>query len=673
MGRNRQGNKSSSQGTVVQGTAFRSAAARGAAPGAAATPGKGKASFERTSPRGLMSRALNRMTRYNEILKVLIRYGFSDLVRKVDIDVYRRIRGGSRNSRQIRRNWSRPERMRLAFEDLGPAFIKIGQLLSHRPDLLPPDWIREFEKLRSMVPPVDPEEISRIVSEELGKPPEEIFIDFETVPIASASIAQVHRARLIRPLSGEDSASGASFSPPGEASPEANPSPSPGEDSSSSESPSPPPGDASSSGKATSASPSAESPGDFPPREIEVAVKIQRPGIRRIIETDLSILRDIVRIAEKRIPALAAFRPLDAVRELERAMISEMDFRNEADNLEVFRRNISADENVTAPEPFREFSGARVLTMSYLDGIHVGDTDALDKKGCDRSLIARRGAEAVLSQVFEHRFFHSDPHGDNILVLQDNTIAFLDFGQAGSILPSQRAFLVDLLSALIRSDAVRAIRAVLNWSGYRSPEVTRRLTMDMEHIIERYLSRPFGRLQIGEMVSAMVDLIRRYDIEIPSNFYLLSKALSTIEDIATSLDPEFDFISASRPFAKRMIRKELNPDRIADQIAGASGDALRFIRDFPSETRDLMNLLKSGRLKMEFELKDMAKIDSTLKKVVTRLSAAIMLAAMIMASSILVQSLIPPLVFGIPVIGILGFLFSAILGFVLLIDLWRHR
>jgi len=575
------------------------------------------------SPRSFMGRALNRITRYNEILRVLIRYGFADLVRKVDIDVYRRIRMGTRgmrDSRQLRRNSSRPERMRQALEELGPAFIKVGQLLSHRPDVLPPEWIREFEKLRSMVPPVDAEDIYRIVEGDLGKSPEDIFEDFDPEPIASASIAQVHRAKLLLSSTGE-----------------------------------------------------ASSVEEAPPRIIEVAVKIQRPGIRRIIETDLSILRDIVRIAEKRITGLAAFRPLDAVRELERAMISELDFRNEADNLDLFRRNFSKDDTVTAPKPFRQYSGIRVLTMSYLEGIPVGDTRALNEGGYDRKLLARRGADAVLAQVFEHRFFHSDPHGDNILILPDNTIAFLDFGQVGRTLSSQRAFLADLLSALINSDAVRAVRAILNWSGYRSPDLARRFTMDMEHIIERYLSRPFGRLQIGEMVLAMVDIIRRYDIEIPSNFYLLSKALSTIEDIATSLDPDFDFIRASRPFAKRMIRKELSPERIADQMAGAAGDTLRFIRDFPGETRDLMNLLKSGKLKMEFELKDIGRIDSTLKKVVTRLSAAIMLAAMIMASSILVQSLIPPLFFGVPIIGILGFLFSAILAFILLIDLWRHR
>ena len=250
--------------------------------------------------------------------------------------------------------------------------------------------------------------------------------------------------------------------------------------------------------------------------------------------------------------------------------------------------------------------------MEYIDGVPVSDEEALEAMGADRTTLARRGARAVLKQIFDHRFFHSDPHGHNILIESDGTIAFLDFGQAGSILPSQRSFLADLMAAIVRSDAVRAVRAILGWSGYRDPDIVRRLTGEMELVIERYLSRPFGRVDLGEMVSALFSLIRRFEIDIPSNFYLLAKAMATIEDIAGQLDPEFDFIRASRPFAKKMIRRELSPERITEEIIGASGDTLRFVRDLPGEARDLVSLLKAGRLRMEFELKDMKKLNSTL-------------------------------------------------------------
>ena len=597
------------------------------------------------------------MTRYTEILSILLRYGFGDLVRKVDHGVYRRLRGTGRDSRRARRTWSRPERMRRALEELGPTFIKGGQLLSHRPDILPRDWIVEFGKLRHQVPPAGPEGIRRIVEKDLGAPPEEIFEFFDPVPVASASIAQVYRARLKSDpdcgvtrnggaASGDTASDGANnaeneTAKTGTAEPDER--------------------------NAASASRQESVPG------AQVAVKIQRPGIRRIIEADLAILRDMARIAEKRNPSLAVFHPVESVRELERALLYELDFRNEADNLETFRRNFADDDEVTAPKPFRKFSSRRILTMEWLDGIPVGDEELLDKAGVDCEALARRGAEAVLRQIFEHRFFHADPHGGNIFVLEGGVIAFLDFGQAGSILPSQRLFLVDLFSALIRNDAPRAVRAIQNLSGRRDPDAVRHLTSDIEMIIERYLSRPFGRLEIGEMIAAFFDMVRRYNIEIPTNFYLLAKALATIEDIACTLNPDFDFLHASRPFVKRMIRKELGPGRIAEQAAGAASDTVKFLRDLPGEMQDMTSLLKSGKFRVEIALKDMDKLDSTVKRTVTRLAAAVLLAAMIMGSSLLVLSGIPPLFYSVPVIGVLGFLISGVVAVVLLIDLWRHH
>jgi len=543
------------------------------------------------------------MNRYREILGVLVRYGFADLVQKIDGGI------GFRKKNLQRQAWTRPERMRRALEELGPTFVKIGQLLSHRPDILPPDWIAEFEKLRGKVPPIGGKEIARVVEQELGAPPETVFRNFNSSPIASASIAQVHRAQLEIPAAAAQT--------------------------------------------------------------VDVAVKIQRPGIRRIIELDLSIIRDMARIFERTNPSIAQFKPTEAIRELDYILLQELDFRNEADNLRCFRRNFESNPLVSAPEPFSHYSSRRVLTMSFIDGVPVGD--CLGSEGIDRPGIARLGAEAVLRQIFEHRFFHSDPHGGNIFIVSGNRIAFLDFGQMGTILPSQRIFLADLLAAIIHSDAPRAVRAVFRWSGYREPEDVRSLTTDMEKLIQHYVTRPFGRIELGEIVPAIVKIIKHYEIEIPSNFYLLAKALITIENIAGMLEPSFDFKQVSAPFVREMIAKEFNSTRIAEKIVQASGDVLRLIQDFPTGAHDVFSLIREGKIRAEIEVRNTKILITTLRKVITRLSASVLLAAIIMGSSILVQSLIPPLVFGIPVIGILGFMISGLIGIIFLVDLWRSR
>lgn len=556
-----------------------------------------------------VERALRRMNRYREILGVLVRYGFYDVARKFDVKVGLR----SKRFQRQKRTWTKPERMRRALEELGPTFVKIGQLLSHRPDILPSDWIAEFEKLRGRVPPVNSEGIAEVVEQELGAPPKAVFQNFSSSPIASASIAQVHRAQLKLKL------------PTGTA------------------------------------------------RTVDVAVKIQRPGIRRTIEIDLSIIRDMARISERTNASIAQFKPVEAIRELEYALLQELDFRNEADNLRCFRRNFEDNPLISVPEPLPHYSSRRVLTMNFIDGIPVGDCLEIDSESIHKPSIARLVAETVLRQIFEHGFFHSDPHGGNILIIPGNKIAFLDFGQVGTILPSQRIFLADLLAAIINSDASRAVRAVSRWSGYREPEIIRRFTIDMELLIQRYITRPFGRIEISEMVSAIISLIKHYEIKIPSNFYLLAKALLTIENIASSLEPSFNFKQVSTPFVRKMIAKELSPKRIAEKMVQTSNDTLRLIQNLPAEAHDILSLIKEGKIRTEIEIKDTRILITTLRKVATRLSASVLLAAMIMGSSILVQSLIPPLIFGIPAIGIIGFIFSGLIGILFLVDLWRNR
>ena len=551
-----------------------------------------------------LRRTLRRMSRYREILSALLHHGFGDVVRAIDSVSYRRMLG-SLVPPQHRE--PRPERLRALLEELGPTFVKIGQLLSHRSDLIPASWLVELEKLRGAVPPASTQAIRQVIEQDLGQPLAQIFAQFDEVPMASASVAQVHRACLLG-KNGE--------------------------------------------------------PGDV------VAVKVQRPGIRPVMESDLAILMSLARIAVRRIPSLAPFRPVEAVKELERAVLTELDFQNEAGNMVLFRKNFSGNQNVTAPRPYLELCQNRVLVMEYWEGVPVGQWTG---DAPQASLLARQGAEAVLKQVFEDRFFHADPHGGNILVTPEGLLVFLDFGQTGTLLPGQGRFLAGILTDLLRRDSKRAVRAIVNWSGYPSPETERLMLDDMERLIALAVPSSSGVVDVGEMVGGMFSMIRRYGISVPSNFYLLAKCLATIEDIALHLDSRFDFVNSSRPFVTNLLRREFQDGAWASEAAGMGEDAYFLLRDVPGDLRDILGRLRDGRLRMELGHTGLEGLRQSLSRASVRISAAVLLASMIMGSSLLVHSLIPPLVFGVPVIGVLGFVVSGIMGTVFLVDLWRHR
>ena len=338
---------------------------------------------------GIIGRTYRHLNRYRQILAVFFKYGFGDLVELLRIEQYIEIGLQLISSKRRERleKLTRAQRVRLALEELGPTFIKLGQVLSTRPDLVPVEFVLELSRLQDKVPASPYPQIREIVVSELGKPPEDLFAAFDTTPFASASIGQVHRARL------HD----------GEA----------------------------------------------------VAVKVQRPGIGKVIEVDLEIMLHLATLMERHVEEMALHRPVTIVKEFAKSLERELDYTIEATAMERTARQFLDDPTVYIPRVFRDTTTGRVITMEYVDGIKVSEVDRLDAAGLDRKCITDRGADLLLRQIFQFGFFHADPHPGNIFVLPDNVICLIDFGITGTVGRGVREDFVTLIDAVVNQQRVK--------------------------------------------------------------------------------------------------------------------------------------------------------------------------------------------------------------------------
>jgi len=554
---------------------------------------------------GLIGRTYRHVERYAEILGVLIKYGFDDLIHKVKIEQYldfgRRVFGkGDEKLKSL----STPERIRMAFQELGPSFIKLGQLLSTRADILPPDVIEELVKLRDEVPPFPFEEVERILRMELKGKPAEFFQHIDPMPVAAASIAQVHRGSL---LDGED-----------------------------------------------------------------VAVKIQRPGIRRIIEVDMEILFHLATLVEKHVSGWDIQRPTKVVEEFGRAMGKELDFFLEAANMERFAAEFLDDPTVCVPKVYREATTERVLTMEYVKGIKSSSIQQLKAEGYDLRLIADRGADLLMKQVFVHGFFHADPHPGNLVILPDNVICFLDLGNMGRLDREGRENIVDLVMGIVKRDPPALADALLRMTSWEEEPDRPSLERDASEFMDRHSFRPLKELNVGKMLDQFFGLAVRHRLRVHPDFLLFVKALSTIESLGRELDPDFDVMRKAAPFVEQIHKERFYPRRIIEDMVGSSSEMMHLMRSLPKDIQALFRQARRGRLKLEFEHLGLEPLLRTLERFSSRLSFAVILGSLVIGSSLIIHSGIPPRWHDIPIIGLAGYLVAAIMGFWLLISILRR-
>ncbi len=557
---------------------------------------------------GIISRTYQHVNRYRQILTVLVKYGFDDLVDTLKIGQYLEIglQFIVRNRREQIEKHTRAERVRMILEELGPTFIKFGQIASTRPDMIPAEFITELEKLRDDVPPFPYEQVREIVEEELRRPLSETFAHFKKASLAAASLGQVHRARL---KDGE-----------------------------------------------------------------EVVVKVQRPDIRHTIEVDLEILLHLATLLERHVENARVHRPTKIVEEFARVMEQELDYGTERAHLERFANQFLNDDTVYVPKVYRDYSTGRVLTMEYISGVNVTDFDALEENGLDRRRIASRGAELILKQVFMYGFFHADPHPGNVFVLPGNVICYLDFGMIGRLNRRGREDFADFVYGAAARDAAKTTTALLRLVE-RDEEVeidVRALERDVGEMLDLHVVTELGRVDMGRLLQQLLGLLGKHQLRVPADFVTMLKAMVTVEGVGVMLDPELDMIKAATPYVRKLKMDRFSPRRLLGDLFDSGNDLLLLAREIPSGARELLRLAKRGGLRIGLEHRGFEKMLDTYEHVANRVSFAIVVAALIIGSSLIVLSGIPPKWYEIPVIGLIGFLAAGIMGFMLLVAIIRH-
>lgn len=554
-----------------------------------------------------ISQKYSRAKRYNQVISVFLKYGFEDLVsylnEKKRFNFVRKLIPGATYKHAL--TLSKWEKMRLVCEELGPTFVKFGQLLSNRPDVFPEAFVKEMEKLQDSVPPLAGEVAKGVIESELGKPVTELFEWFEIEAFASASMAQVHKARL---KSGE-----------------------------------------------------------------QIVLKVQRPGIKDMIEADIKVMYYLAEILSKRIPSLKSFDPVGLVRNFEESIIKELDFIHESVNIQRFHNNFSKDEsdegNIHSPKIYSVHTTSKVLAMEYIEGIKISDTVKLSQQGYDLPLIAKRLAVSYFKQIFNYGFFHADPHPGNLLVLPDNVICYLDYGMMGSIVRKDLEALGSLFLSIKSKDVRRIIRAIQQLSDTTVIRNYRELENDVTEFVQNYSFRDVHQNEMSTAMLQLKDLIIKHGLKVPTHFFLLIRSMVTIEGVITKLDPKLDLLKLIRPFLLRLVAKHYNPVQFAKRIFNSVYELGMYMEDFPRDIKNAMRKINSGEIKVDLRHKGIDPVVHTFNRISKQIITSVIVAAIIIGSAQMVIHNVHPLWGETSSFGIIGFIISGILGWGMIRDL----
>jgi len=568
--------------------------------------------------------------RLHDIASILIRYGFGDMVRRMGL-----ANALERAGRAL--HWSEaeelahlepPARVRRALEEMGPTFVKLGQVLATRVDLFEPEWIAEFGKLQDSAPAAPWADIRQQLTEDLGAPPEEVFAAFDPEPLAAASIAQVHRARL------EDG---------------------------------------------SEVVVKVRRPGIRPIIEADLRWLSRLAAIAETESPELSsfhpqeVVRQFAQSLQRELDFNGECRNAERIAE-NFAGYADKDVPTADVSAEAVPKSPPALPIIVIPRVYWQWTGERLCVQEFIDGIAGRKLQAVDQAGLDRKILARRGAHAVLKMIVEDGFFHADPHPGNVFYLPDNRIAFIDFGMVGRLTEERRDQLVRLLLGLVTNEPRRVADVMLDWTVDAVGDTVvdeDGLMMEIQTFVDQYHGMPLKQLKLGTMLSDLVAILRQHRLALPVDLALLVKAFITLEGMGRELDPDFDMAGEAMPLLEQALHTRYATTALLERGWRGVSEVLSLAVGLPQDISRLLRAARRGRLEIHIDITHLKRVGNQLDSAANRLAVGIVVAALIIGSAIVMTVSGGPRLLGLPFFGLLGFVGAVIGGIWLLLSIWR--
>ena len=544
-------------------------------------------------------RQLKRLGRLRHVGVVLSRHGFGWLIVSLHLDRVipfrkRFFRGSMRAEEGTAQTTA--ARVAHVLEELGPTFVKLGQVLGSRADLLPPAFVEEFRKLQDRVQPFPTSEARKAVEAELGGPVSRFFDAFDAEPFAAGSIAQAYNARTR-------------------------------------------------DGR-------------------QVVVKVRRPGVRDMLEDDIVILGRLAELAERYVPEYRVLRPVLLVDEFAQTVRRETDFIAEASNTQRFAEAFTDTPHIRVPRVLWNLTTAGVLTVDRLEGIPIYNAQAMAAAGVDRKRVAAHLADCFMRQYFELGIFHADPHGGNLVVQAPEELGIFDFGQTGRMSEALRAKLGTAILAAVQRDFDMVMDVIDDLGALPDVVDAEQLKTDLAAIVDKYAGIPLKRVNLKDLFDEITAVARRHRLLLPRDFVLLGKSLVTMGGVALDLDPEMSMVEVVKPKVQALSFEKLSPKRILHRSLTSAYHLVALAEQGPRQLRQLARKIMRGRLQILFRHENLDRLITELDRASNRMAFAIVVAATILGSAILLQARVGPDIPGtdVPLVGILGFAFAGVLG-----------